>query len=225
MSNIINDIVEDIEVKPSKSKLVIKWVVRISVGLISVAFVFGQLKMSHLNKLDDMQKSLETQSKEMGDLKQEMTDGFTGVNDRIDKVYDDGFKAFNDFQQYNNKQLGMIIDYSKSDKEMLKRMLEITTMEKTKSVENEIQQAKNESVIPEFNIAVKPISGEKKAKNGEFMSCIQSVAVNSTDTAYYVQGATKDFMNKLDRNKYRVEDITNSVKYPGLYDFRYYNKY
>jgi len=153
MGNIINDIVEDVQVKPSKAKLVLKWTVRIAVGLIGVAFIVGQLKIKSLNKINDFEKALDDNTKATIELKQEMTDGFNSVNKRIDKVYDDGFKTFNDFQKYNDKKLELIIDYGKTDKEMLKRMLEIMTLEKTQNIENEIQQARKDT----FSIVVKPL--------------------------------------------------------------------
>jgi hypothetical protein len=154
MGKIINDIVEDVQVKPSKAKLVLKWTVRIAVGLIGIAFIVGQLKIKSLNKINDFEKALDDNTKATIELKQEMTDGFNSVNKRIDKVYDDGFKTFNDFQKYNDKKLELIIDYGKTDKEVLKKMLEIMTLEKTQNVENEIQQARKDT----FSIMVKPIN-------------------------------------------------------------------
>lgn len=160
MGNIFTDIVEDVQVKPSKSKLVLKWVVRIAVLLISGAFIYGQVKTVRLNRINNMEKAVETLNTNTVELRNEVKSGFNLLDNRIDKVYDDGFKAFNDFQQYNNKQLGMIIDYSGSNKEMLKRMLEITIMEKTKSVENQLQQAKSESTTKRdsISIVIRPIN-------------------------------------------------------------------
>ena len=39
MGNIVNDIVENIEIKPNKNKLILKWVISIAGSLIAVAFV------------------------------------------------------------------------------------------------------------------------------------------------------------------------------------------
>jgi uncharacterized protein YxeA len=142
MSDIIKDIVDNVEIKPNKTKTIIKWIISISLTLISAAFIFGQFKSSFFNRLDRIEKSVDNSTKATTDLKQQMLYEFSSVNARIDKVYTDGYKAFNDFQQYNNKQLGIIIDYGKSDKDLLKRMLDLNTMEKTKSVENELEQDK-----------------------------------------------------------------------------------
>jgi hypothetical protein len=47
MSNIISDIIEDVDVKvkPNKTKFYIKWIVRITISLIIFAFAIGQIKV------------------------------------------------------------------------------------------------------------------------------------------------------------------------------------
>ena len=111
MGNIFEDIAQDIEVKPNKSKLVLKWVVRIAVILICGAFIFGQLKIKSLNKVNTFEKSLQENTKAIQDLNTKVVDGFKAVNGRIDKVYDDGNKSFNDYVTFNKEQLKMVIDY------------------------------------------------------------------------------------------------------------------
>lgn len=158
MSDIIKDIVEEINIKPNKTKLVIKWIVSISLTLITAAFVFGQFKASFFNRLDSIENTMKEQTKATNELKIEMNVGFAQLNTRVDKVYTDGYKAFDDFQQYNKKLLIMVIDNVGSNKSLLKQMLEITTMEKTKSVENELEQAK--TIIPSLDssrIIVTPV--------------------------------------------------------------------
>jgi hypothetical protein len=220
MSNILTDIVEDINVKPSKSKLVIKWIVSISLTLITAAFIIGQFKSSFFNRLDKFEKSLDNNTQSIVELKQEMADGFDALNARVDKVYDDGYKAFDDFQQYNNKQLGLIIDYGSSNKDLLKRMLEVNTLEKSKNVESQLEQAKAEPL--EFKIGVKPIQPPKK--NEDYISLVISIAVGTTDTSFSLRGATKEYIDKIDRNKYRVGAIIANDKHPGFFDVNYTNK-
>lgn len=156
MGNIFSDIVEDVQVRPSHAKLFLKWVVRISIILIVAAFTYGQLKSTRLNRLDNIENEVVMNTGAVEDLRDKMDDGFDAVNNRIDKVYVDGFSAFSNFQEYNRKQLGLIIDYSGSNKEMLKRMLEITTIDETKKVENQLEQAKN-TKPDSLSIKVTPI--------------------------------------------------------------------
>lgn len=143
MGNIFSDIVEEVQVKPSHSKTLLKWVVRLSIIFIGAAFTYGQIKTIRLNRLEKIEGEMIINTSSIEDLHEKMDDGFDMVNNRIDRVYIDGFNAFSDFQQYNKKQLELIIDYSKSDKEMLKRMLDVVSTEETKKVENQLEQAKN----------------------------------------------------------------------------------
>ena len=137
MGNIINDIVEDIEIKPNKIKKVLKWVISIAVGLIGIAFVLGQFKSSFFIRMDSFEINL-------NELKIEQNDGFNSINARIDKTYDDGVLILNEFQQNNNKKLELIIDYGNSNKDLLKQMLEITTI----NLESQIEKAKIENPKP-----------------------------------------------------------------------------
>lgn len=142
MGNIFSDIVEEVQVKPSHSKTILKWTVRIAIILIGAAFTYGQIKSSRLNRLDNIEDGINANADAIIDLGDKVNVGLNHLDSRIDKVYVDGYKAFADFQDYNKKQLGMIIDYSGSNKEMLKRMLDLISTEETKKVENQLEQAK-----------------------------------------------------------------------------------
>jgi hypothetical protein len=135
MSNIIEDVFQDIEIKPRKSKIVIKWIIKISLILISTAFIIGQFKVNYFNRMENIEKSIETNTTEI-------KEGFDKVNKRIDDIYTNGIDAFVEYNEYNKKQLELIIDYgSKTDKEFLKKMLEINTIEKNKNVEKQLMKA------------------------------------------------------------------------------------
>jgi hypothetical protein len=163
MSELAKDIVEVIDIKPNKTKVIIKWIITISLSLITMAFVFGQFKSSFFNRLDRIEKSMNDGTKATTELKDEMKYSFTQVNARIDKVYTDGSKVFDDFQQYNNKQLGIIIDYGSSNKDLLKRMLEVNTIEKTQNVQNELEQAKKTNpTYDSARIIIRPIKKNEK---------------------------------------------------------------
>lgn len=163
MANIFEDIVNDIPIKESKTKKILKWVIRIAVLLIGIAFIAGQIKIKSINKVNNFEKTLQENTQAIKDLKQETQAGFKAVNQRIDKVYDDGSKSFNDFQDFNLKQLGLIIDYGQSNKDMLKRMLDLNMNEKSKTVENQLEQAKSKTQPKDsFNIKVRQVIPDKK---------------------------------------------------------------
>lgn len=143
MSNIISDIIEDVDVKvkPNKTKFYIKWIVRITISLIILAFTIGQIKVKYLNRIDAIENGQAENEKTITELKKQVSDGFTNVNLRIDKIYDDGYVAFIDYQRFNNKQLELIIDYGTKNKELLKKMLEINSIEREKIVGSSIEQS------------------------------------------------------------------------------------
>jgi len=205
MGNILEDIVEEVNIKPNKSKLVLKWTISIALSLITLAFVFGQFKSSFFGRLDKFEEKLDANIKATGELKEE-------INARFDKIYEDGFTAFDDFQDYNNKQLTLIIDYGSSNKDLLKRILEVNSIEKNKSVENQIKQAKNESTI------IKPI------KSTEYGSMVTVVSTDGNDTTYIITAATEAYVNKIDKNKYRITQMNENKKNSTLFDVTYKNK-
>jgi hypothetical protein len=207
MGNILNDIVEEVNIKPNKSKLVLKWTISIAGSLIAMAFVFGQFKSSFFGRLDKFEETLHANTVATEELKKEM-------NARFDKIYEDGFEAFNDFQEYNNKQLTLIIDYGSSNKDLLKRVLEVNSIEKNKSVETQVQQAKNE----------KPQSFIKPVKSTEYISLMAIASTDGIDTTFQLIGATENYINKIDKNKYRVVKMVENSKNSALFDVTYKNK-
>ena len=152
MGNILNDIVDDINIKPNKTKLILKWVFSISGSLIVLAFAFGQFKSSFFNRMDKFEDTLKENNQKLDNVE----DRFDELDKVIQNIYIDGFELFNDFQEFNKKQLILVIDYGQSNKELLKQMIELNIDEKTKKVENEI--IKNEkSDTPQPSIKAKPI--------------------------------------------------------------------
>jgi len=169
MGNIFSDITEDIELKPTKSKKIIKWLVRIAVALIVLAFGYGQYKVIRLNKMAEIEKATIELKQQIETNTKAMTEGLESVNKRIDKVYDDGIREFNSFQDFNKKQLIMIIDYGQTNKSLLKQMLELNSIEKSESVENNLEKAKtlppvvtSKDTFPKPSIVIKQIDLKTK---------------------------------------------------------------
>lgn len=209
MGNILADIVEEIDIKPNKSKLILKWVIGISGSLIVTAFLVGQLKVKHINRLDRIETNLV-------EMKVENRNGFNAVNARIDKVYDDGLFMFNEFQKNNSKQLELIIDYGDSNGDMLKRMLEINRI----NFQSQIEKAKNENVAP----VVQELPTKVVAKPIDYISEVHFIEVEGTDTIFNLTAATKKYINNIDRNLYEVEAVNENSRYPGRFDVTYRNK-
>lgn len=58
IKDIVDDLMEDVEIKPNKSKLVIKWTVRISILAIVAAFIIGQFRITYLNKFTNIENNI-----------------------------------------------------------------------------------------------------------------------------------------------------------------------
>lgn len=58
IKDIVDDLMEDVEIKPNKSKLIIKWTVRISIIAIVAAFVIGQFRITYLNKFTNIESNI-----------------------------------------------------------------------------------------------------------------------------------------------------------------------
>lgn len=221
MGNIFTDIVEDIEVKPTKSKLLLKWVVRVAVILIAAAFTYGQSKMNRTTRLSTIETSIvsikTSQEKEFNALNLKIDN----IDSRIDKVYDDANKGLLVYQEFNRKQLELIIDYGAENKDMIKRMLEINSMENARRIEANLEKAKNESFTPEINIT--QINREPKVK--DYYSIFHAIKVQSNDTTFMISGATQKFINSINNNNnYIIGEIKSSERYTGRFDFEYKNK-
>ena len=222
MGTIVNDIVEEIEIKPNKTKRVIRIIAGIASSLIVVAFAFGQFKSSFFNRMDKFEETLNNNTVAITSLETKSNNNFVELTKRIDKSYDDGLAMFNDFQVYNNKQLELIIDYGDSNKDMLKRMLEINSLEKNRTVENRVEQAKQETPTYNPEINVRGIGEQPESK--EFNDETFFIDAETNDTTFYIIGATQKYIDDINKNKYVVGAITESTKYPDKYDVTYRNK-
>jgi uncharacterized protein YoxC len=84
-SNIINDIVEDIEIKPTKSKFYLKWVIRISMILIALSFVIGSVKTEIVDNLNHLVKDADSNKKEIKTIKADIGELKETINTRINE--------------------------------------------------------------------------------------------------------------------------------------------
>lgn len=226
MGNIVNDIVDNIEIKPNKTKLYLKWGASIAGTLIVVAFTFGQFKSSFFNRMDKFEETMNKNTASIEVLKTDINEGFEDVNARIDKGYSDGLEALQDYQEFNKKQLILVLDYGQTNKELLKEMLEMNMQEKAKSVENQMNKAKNGPINmvekPEFSIGVQRIEPEKKSE--DYLNMIHFIEVETNDTIFNLTGATMEYINKIDTNKYKLGAIIENPNHPRLYDVSYRKK-
>lgn len=223
MGNIIGDIVEEVNIKPNKNKLVLKWVISIAGSLIAASFILGQFKASFFNRMDKFEETLNKNTASIESMKTDMSKNFVEVNARIDKGYNDGFEALQDYQEFNKRQLILVLDYGQTNKEMLKEMLEINMVEKQKSAENQMNQARNEPTStyqssPTFEQVI------EQPKTSDYLNMIYFINIETHDTIFNLTGATKKYINNIDKNKYEVGAMLQNRQNPDLYDVSYRNK-
>jgi hypothetical protein len=219
MGNIINDIVDEVEIKPNKAKHVIKIIIAVSISLITFAFALGHFKSTFFNKMDKFEVSLNEQTKAIDDLENEINSGFKKVDERINKVYTDGFKMFNYYQNLNKEQLLLVIDYGHENKELLKKMINLNSLENIKRVENQIEEAKNDNNESNGKIIALPV----KSKEVGYIE--SQYAVDETnDTMFYLIGATNEYINNIDETKYEIREITKNPNYSNTYNVTYRKK-
>lgn len=216
MGNIINDIVNDVDIKikPNKTKRILKWFISVSLSLIVIAFALGQFKSSFFNRMDYFENNLNKQTIKIEQLQTEITTGFNNIDVKINNIYIDGFNLFDEYQNFNKEQLLLVLDYGQTNKDLLKRMIELNTNEKTRKVKTQLEQAK----IENDNIIVKPI------KSPNYISLAYNIKIESGDTIFHLIAATKKYINNIDKNKYEVGAMTENLKHPNLYNVSYRNK-
>lgn len=219
MGNIVNDIVDEINIKPNKTKLIIKWIISIAGSLIAIAFILGQFKSTFFNRMDTFEASLNQQTTAVNELRVNVNNGFDDVDKRIDKIYTDGFNSFKEYQDFNKKQLLLVLDYGQENKDLLRRMLELNADEKSKDVETQLEQAKNDIFRPEGQIIVK-----QKLTGIDYVKLTHMIEVETGDTIFNLTGATKEFINNINTDKYEIGTMIENQNYSNLYDITYRNK-
>ena len=154
-------------------------------------------------------------------MEQKVEQGFKEQDAKIDKVYEDGIDAFNEYREFNNEQMKLIIDYSEENKELLKKMLELNSQEKANEIESDLEKSKREisqTELPEKLEIVAQPKVTPKISIGVFTEVATGIS------HYHVSNAPPNYLDTLDLTKYEIREKSESLKYEGLYDFIYVDK-
>lgn len=206
------DIFNDIEFKGNKANIILKWVIAIAISAVVVAFILGQWKMRHLNKLENIEKLA-------NENKKALIAGFRDLNAKIDNIYNVGLEGFEEYRIFNNQQLELIIEFGqsneKANRDLLTRMLRMNSEEKARQIENQIEKKRRE--MPKPVIGVKPMD-LKLPSEAVFTNVETNISV------YYADGAPENYLDTLNLAKYEILEKKKSEKHEGLYDFTYKDK-
>ena len=88
--SILEDIVEETDFTPKKSKPVVKWVVRIAIILIGLAFAFGGFKQTAIFKLNSFENQVNTNSEDIKEVKKQIQE-----NEKLMKLHGEEIKENN----------------------------------------------------------------------------------------------------------------------------------
>ena len=132
--NLVNDVMQQIvDEKPQKSKVIIKWLIRVGIFLIGVAFTYGQYKMRELNTLQEMKNGIEFLQAETKKNTEAINNLQISVNNSMTDMKNEGFEFFKDYQKYSKSQFELLIDYGTTNKELLKRIISLNECNWSKS--------------------------------------------------------------------------------------------
>lgn len=200
---IFNDLLGNIEFKGGKINVLIKTIVSISISAVAISFVIGQFKANHLSKLNDIEKLAKEGLEKNIQLENKIDEKFTNLEARIDKVYVDGVNIFEEYREFNNKQLELIIDYGDNNKELLKKILEVNSKEKSFELKSNITQSENTEKLPKKIIIIDQKTNKK---------------------IYKILGASVNYLDTLNLNKFELVSKNKSENYEEKFDYIYKEK-
>lgn len=95
LNDIVSDIVDEVELKPNRSKLVIKWTIRIALLAIVGAFILGERGVKFFHSIDDIKSDVSEIKTDINELKkkdeklEEMINKNTiDINKNTDKIFE-----------------------------------------------------------------------------------------------------------------------------------------
>jgi hypothetical protein len=208
MAKILDDIIDKTN-SVSTLKTILKWVAGSVVTVAVGAYGYGQFKTNKVYKEKELRDAIIETNEKIDELQETTNNGFIVLNKKIEKIYVDGFDAFEDYQKFNKKQLEIIVDYGQTNKDLVKKMLDINMTEKISQMENYVELNKNTQLNNEV----------KKQEYDVIMH-----AVSGKDTTFVVRGATQKYIDGINEDYYNVEQITKNKDNPRLNDIIYKTK-
>lgn len=140
------------------SKTVIGWIAGGAISFVNIVFYFGVSKANTDNAINNDIKDLKELTiqnhNDMAELKKTFTDFTTSVNNKFNKMYDDEYNRWNDYQVYSKKQFELIIDYGSSNKKLMKDMLDMNHTDEMNKLKKEIEKNKNDISIKMMKIEI-----------------------------------------------------------------------
>jgi len=212
----VKELLDDISINPAKSKIIIKWILYISLTLIVSAFTFGVMRSDRFNKINNIENRIMAIQTTVNDINYKLnqlnvkTDsGFKMVDKKLSDNIITTSNLLISYQGFIQGQMELLIDYSKENKGLLKSAL-LLRQEDNQRFINQIVK----SSIDEIN---------KKTEDGSYTSGI-NIIKNGDDygtTIFTMKNATSKQMDSISTNfKIMSVELQNNGKYKIIYKIK-----
>lgn len=205
----VSELFEDIDINKKKSKIIIKWIVYISIALVSAAFIAGQFWINRNSKLDNIQNKVDKIELKVSKIETKVDSGFKNVDFKFSKGYQDGLNIMREYQNHVQSQLELLVDYGNENKELLKSSLKLRDEDNNILIEQSVKSAveginnnnNNINNIKEGNITWEKIKDDDNNKYNTMLniSLLQIDSLSRDNKIIYIK--------PISNNKYNVKYI------------------
>ncbi len=202
LSNFLKN--KNITVNPVMLKIITEWGFSILIAIGGVSYSWAVHKSNKIaNDVQDLKNTIIS-------YHQENIDNFEYFNDQINKMYDKGYKLYDDNQKYEQRQYNLLIDYGTTNKNLLKQILQDNQQQKNQEVQEYVDRSKS-------NIGNYSITAKKKGSNTTILTKI------GRDTTFMVKDVDLVYINNYLKIKYNIKEI-KPTSINSLFNVIYSNK-
>jgi hypothetical protein len=216
MKSFVKEFLEDITVNPAKSKVIIKWILYISLALIAGAFTLGVMKSDRFDKINNIEKRVMEIQVSINDIDTKLSllntktdSGFKMVDKKLSDNITTTANLMSSYQGFVQGQMEILIDYGKENKGLLKSALLLRQEDNQRLINQTVKSAIDE--INKKSDGVTSTSGINIVKDGE----------NYGTTVYTMKNATTKQMDSISTNfKIMSVELQNNGKYKIVYKIK-----
>lgn len=201
---------KNISINPVIVKTIVEWSVGILITVGGGAYAWGVHKSG--KDINEVKKDMQELKAIVISYHQENQDNFNYFNERINNMYDEGFKFYINNQNFEQRQFSLLIDYGTKDHSLLKQIMEDNQKQKEEEVQEFVDKSKTNLTTPKFgNIGARKLNPN--------ISVITKVG---KDTTFLVKDVDMSYIDNL-RTIYIIKDIKPKSN-GALFDVIYSNK-
>lgn len=216
MKSFVKEFLDDITINPAKSKVVIKWILYISLTLIAGAFTLGVMKSDRFNKINNIEhRVMEIQTTvndinlKLNKLDVKTDSGFKMVDKKLSDNLITTANLMSSYQGFVQGQMELLIDYGRENKGLLKSALLLRQEDNQRLINQTVKSAIDEiNKKPDDDAST---SGISIVKSGEEYGT----------TILTMKNATPAQMDSISTNfKIVSVELQNNGKYKIVYKIK-----